>query len=83
MVKRKKMVKRTLFVKKTGKKEKVRVIEGLENAEFCIKIGKSEFQFVELAEKGESEDLLESLWENFELNINELEGKGRVWLENG
>lgn len=70
------MVKRTIFVKKIEKKEKVRVIEGLENANFSIKMGNSEFSFVEVPKIGESEGFFaESDWE--------VEGKREVWFENG
>lgn len=56
MKKRKNMVKRTLFARKLEKTEKVRVIDGVENRNFCLKIGKREFFFVEIANDCEREE---------------------------
>lgn len=50
------MVKRTLFARKLEKTEKVRVIDGVENRNFCLKIGKREFFFVEIANDCEREE---------------------------
>jgi hypothetical protein len=53
--KKKIMIKRTQFEIFSAKNGKVRVIEGLENGEFTLKVGKSEVFFVEISKNSKSE----------------------------